>query len=210
MCGIMGVLGYVEPKTLYKLQMGLKIRGLHAFGVSYQTADGDLVTEKSFKPLPVEVLSRAIDGKALIFHNRYSTSGDYKLMQNNQPILTDHVSVALNGVISMKPRTEYEREYAVKCVTDNDTEILNRILEKGLNPAFYFNQSSASVSAVWIKGGNIYGYTNGKRPLHYIKIGKAVVVISTKDAVRRALGTEIPIWYFPQKTVISLEDLILC
>lgn len=207
MCGIMGVLGHVDPKILYKLQMALKIRGLHAFGVSYIMPGGDLVTEKSFKPLPVEVLSRAMDGGALIFHNRYSTSGDYKLMQNNQPIMAGGVSVALNGVISMKPRTEYEREYSVKCITDNDTEILNRILEKGLNPEFYFNQSQASISAVWINDGRLYGYTNGKRPLHYIKFDGSVIVVSTKDAVRRALGKEIPIWYFPRKTVIPLEDL---
>ncbi len=208
MCGIMGVVGETSPETLYKLAMVLKVRGLHAFGLSFYGPDG-ILTEKSSRPFRPPAFAEAMEYlPRLIYHNRYSTSGDYRIEQNNQPIQTGSLSVAMNGVISMKPRQEYEAEYQVKCETDNDAEILNRLIERGEDLAAIFNKSTASVSSVWLRKKKVFGYTNGKRPLHYIKDRQVVIAVSTRDAIQRAIDPVPTIYDFPVGEVVDLEALI--
>ena len=55
---------------------------------------------------------------------RYSTSGDYKVMDNNQPLQQNNVCMAFNGVLSQKTKEEIEEEYQIVLENDNDGYLL--------------------------------------------------------------------------------------
>jgi len=127
----------------------------------------------------------------MIFHNRYSTSGDWENQNNNMPITLGDISVAVNGVISMKSKSRFNKEFKVNCHSENDAEIFAQKLAMGkLPPAHIIKKElgSASFAAVYIRDGEVFAIRNRKRPLYYfIKYG-AVFVVSTIDIARRALG----------------------
>ena len=49
-----------------------------------------------------------------IYHNRYSTSGDFKNHLNNQPIEIGDTSLCFNGVIDMGTKSQMEEKYQIK------------------------------------------------------------------------------------------------
>lgn len=187
MCAIIGFYprdrSEAHGELLIRLIAQARIRGLHAFGFSY--FDGSIRTEKSFEPFPDDKI-RKIARFPLIYHGRYSTSGDWKQETNNQPIQTETVSVALNGVISMKPKQEYEQEFGIKCETENDTEIFNRIVERGDDPVAFVSSIRGSFAACYIKDGEVYALRNDRRPLHLFNFEGATFAVSTVDIIRRA------------------------
>jgi glutamine phosphoribosylpyrophosphate amidotransferase len=128
--------------------------------------------------------------KGFIYHNRYSTSGDWHTEINNQPITHQNISVAMNGVVSMKPRKEYEKEYGIKCSTENDSEIFLRLLEKGIPPEDVIKQMGGSCAVVWLEDNKVYAIRNQHRPLHYFIKDDAVFVCSTNDIAHRAVGVK--------------------
>jgi len=129
----------------------------------------------------------------LIYHNRYDTSGDWHDMSNNQPLTFGNISIAMNGVLSMKPKNEYEKEFNVNCITENDTEVFVR---KMLNNEdildFLKNTEECTFASVILKNNKVYALRNNKRPLHWFKYNGAVYVVSTADIVKRVLkGADI-------------------
>ena len=195
MCGIIGF--STTHKTteqlelLHALMKESSIRGLHAFGVSFYNFYNDIVTEKWME------LPSAIDfaGNTLIFHNRYSTSGDWHDVNNNQPIHTisydgkGDMSFALNGVLSMKLKEEYEEEYGIQCESENDAEIFNKLVAKGLSPVRALRKlGKASFAGVYLKDGNLCALRNRKRPLYWFTKHGATYIVSTQDIAKRALS----------------------
>lgn len=171
-----------------------KIRGLHSFGYSF-FENGITTTVKTFTlPDNLKLFAKS-STNGFIYHNRYSTSGDWHSEINNQPITQDNVSVAMNGVISMSPRNEYEKEYNIKCHTDNDSEIFLQLLLQGKNPEEIINSIGGSCAVVWLVDNKVYAIRNAHRPLHYFKKDNAIFVCSTADIAYRAVGVkteEIP------------------
>ena len=198
MCGIIAY--KTKNKTLEHLDILLKliyeskIRGLHSFGYSY-FENSIMTTIKSFS-IPTELKTfYKSQSTEFIYHNRYSTSGDWHSEMNGQPITHRDISIAMNGVISMKPRNEYEKEYGIKCFTDNDSEIFLKLLEKNISPEDIIHQIGGSCAVVWLDGNKTYAIRNPHRPLHYFKKGDAIFVCSTADIAYRAVGAttkEIP------------------
>jgi glutamine phosphoribosylpyrophosphate amidotransferase len=189
MCGIIGY--YSEKPSLnhariiQKLAYGLKIRGLHAFGLSYYSK-GKIITRKFLDfPLEEEFKESVKDGK-VIWHNRYTTSGDWKNMDNNQPIHFNDISIAGNCVVSMKPKEEYEAEFKVSCITENDTEIVLRVIEQERDIEAFIKKIRGSFAGVYLNGGRVWTIRNIKRPLYYFDIDNASFVVSTKDTIKRA------------------------
>lgn len=189
MCGIIGYhtkkRGENDAFTLFKLMRQSRIRGLHSFGFSWYK-NGKIETQKYFQN---EFLSIKIpDSNTLIFHNRYSTSGDFKDHKNNQPIHIEDMSLAFNGVIDMGTKSEMEAHYGVKMATENDGELVLRM--SGGDPADMVNfvQNKGSFSGILLQGGDLYAFTNGRRPLYQLTIGKSTFIASTRDIFVRALG----------------------
>mgnify|MGYP000618844717 CR=1 FL=1 len=50
----------------------------------------------------------------IIYHNRYSTSGDYKNHENNQPIFNNELSLVFNGVLDMGTKKQIENKYNIQ------------------------------------------------------------------------------------------------
>jgi len=193
MCGIIGYYSQNPVpehfELFYSLAKEAKIRGLHAFGVSYYEGDC-IVTRKWFSFPNRDQMGPVCENGRAIWHNRYSTSGDWRVMANNQPIDIGFISVALNGVITMAPKEEWEEEFGVCCISNNDAEILARILEKGVDPGKFASSIRGSVAAVWLQGGKVWAVRNLQRPLHYFVASGAVFVVSTVDIARRGAGVE--------------------
>ena len=145
--------------------------------------------------------------QAIIYHNRYSTSGDWHADENNQPLQADGVSVAVNGVLSMKPRSEYEAEYGVRCATNNDAEILLRRLLADDDPEELAHKLHGSLAAVFIKCGEVYAIRNTSRPLHWFKFAGAVFVVSTVDIADRA-GAPSVVHNVPAFKLFRLLDYV--
>lgn len=207
MCGVIGF--YSQQVTaeqqalLYRLAQQSSIRGLHAFGASWIDSQGRISTSK-WKTFPQVLPAAGI----FIWHNRYSTSGDWHDDGNNQPIADVDIAVAVNGVISMKPRPEYEQEFGVKCVTDNDAEIFMRLLQAG-NPADQVaSRLSGSLAAVFIKDSQVFAVRNNCRPLHWFLRHDAVYVVSTVDIADRAAGSTIEVHNVPPFQLFRLSDYV--
>jgi len=206
MCGVVGY--YTKEKTsdeiflLSKLIEQSKIRGLHSFGISY-LEQGKIITKKQDKLDVSNLLADFINSSStkLIFHNRYSTSGDYKMPINNQPIVVDNKALVMNGVLTMSDKETYEKEFKVKCISDNDAEIFLRKNQPIIDTLQ--ENPHASFAGIYLSPEEFYMIRNANRPLYYFIYNKAIFVASTKDIVRR-VGFEGEIKEVPMMKKVSL------
>lgn len=194
MCGLVGFFSEDKNKghmkIIYKLFKESKIRGLHSFGFSYYH-NNRIVTIKSFIFPSYHILKDFYysDDSKIILHNRYSTSGSWLDMNNNQPItINTNLSVVMNGIISMKEKKGFEEEFKIKCICNNDTEIFARKVESGEDIEKFVRKIAGSIACIFLFKGNIYAIRNNKRPLHCFKLDNAIFVCSTVDMVYRAIG----------------------
>lgn len=181
MCSIIGFSGVYDHDLLTKVFENSKIRGIHSFGFSYYES-GTLTTNKF---LDYNQFVSAIHKKApnkFIAHFRYSTSGDYKDANNNQPLSNQTTSVAFNGVISQKTKDEMEAEFNMKLEGDNDGYVL---LNK-LNDLDFLSSKSITFAMVGLSGGKLLAMKNSKRPLYIAEKYGDVIIASTNDIMKRS------------------------
>jgi hypothetical protein len=138
MCGIIGfkhVGPIVNPamsrRFIEALLRWSKIRGLHATGISWTHGDSLQTLKRSlpadeFMQLPEWDAIWEKTPKAGILHTRYSTSGSADIEKNNQPLALSQLALVHNGLVSMATKEEFERQYGVRCTTENDSEIVLR------------------------------------------------------------------------------------
>jgi len=193
MCGVIGLQNYKKEKNitdLYKLVIESKIRGLHAFGCAFWDKQKKAIICKKTNIFPtIKFFEDYIksDSHTLIYHNRYSTSGDWKNQENNQPITTENISIAMNGVISMEEKSVFENKYNIKCKSYNDTEIINQLYLKNKNFNF-LKELTGSFAFVALIHDKLYAYRNKFRPLHKFEFKNSVWICSTADIAQRALN----------------------
>jgi glutamine phosphoribosylpyrophosphate amidotransferase len=123
----------------------------------------------------------------MIFHNRYSTSGDWHEHLNNQPLFREGVSLAFNGTLDMRSKQQMEVAYGVKLHTSNDGELpLIAYLDGGVEGLRSFiAQSKGSFAGILITKNKIIALRNAKRPL-WLHSGSSLVIASTEDILKRA------------------------
>src|SRR5678816_3938727 len=105
MCGIVGYLPLTDSmdkaffsRAFDRLFRESCIRGLHAYGISSIFLD-ELHVLRSFK---MEDIPLTFDPVCpTIAHARYCQSGDWKVLENNQPIVVGNTALAFNGCIHM-------------------------------------------------------------------------------------------------------------
>jgi len=185
MCGIIGF-SQAIPTTenidiLYALVEQAKIRGLHSFGYSYCNAK--LQTEKHHN---IENI-RFPKASKIIYHNRYSTSGDYLSHKNNQPIQLEGVSMAFNGVIDMRTKKEMEDAHSIKMETENDGEVMLRLC--GADPdkiKGFVKKMRGSFAGLFLTQNNVlFAVRNKNRPLWRLDYNEAIFYASTRDIFKR-------------------------
>lgn len=180
MCGVLAFKGKYQKNLVQKLILESSIRGTHSFGYSY--IDDKIITKK-FHDIneAIKSISEISPGQ-FIFHNRYSTSGDYKDHLNNQPIAIGDKSLVFNGVISQMNKSRMEEFYQVKMQTENDGEIA---LLKNFNEDF-LKSLKGSFAGSWIINNKIYYFRNPRRPLYISHQDNFTVIASTKDILARS------------------------
>lgn len=189
MCGIVGYFSKnpqnEDQYILFKLIRQSKIRGMHAYGLSYLSGD-NLVTRKYYQHELRQI--KVPNTNMLIFHNRYSTSGDYANHDNNQPIHIDDMSMVFNGVIEMCSKPEMERRWRITMQTENDGEIIMRAGKFEPQQMLKLISFAGSYSGLMIRNKTLYAMTNGKRPLWKLEVNGSTFFASTKDIFIRAIG----------------------
>jgi glutamine phosphoribosylpyrophosphate amidotransferase len=163
------------------------IRGKHATGVSY-VKNGIVNTIK--EPIPADQFIKTQnlndwtneDGNLYcVGHIRYSTSD----LRYNQPMASDKLSIAHNGVISQEPPETWEDKYKLRTETSNDSELVLRAMEENLNPLQHFDPASMAVCALY-DDKRLVAYRNHERPLYYSYGTNGFVFASTADILKRA------------------------
>jgi glutamine phosphoribosylpyrophosphate amidotransferase len=191
MCGVLGITiknfsakDYDLVRSLFIQSM---IRGKHATGVSY-VKNGIVNTIKESIPADQFIMNQNLedwkneDGHLYcVGHIRYSTSD----LRYNQPISSDKLSIAHNGVISQEPHETWETKYKLKTETSNDSELVLRAMEEDLNPLQHFEPASMAVCALY-DDKRIIAYRNGERPLYYSYNDNVILFASTADILKRS------------------------
>jgi asparagine synthetase B (glutamine-hydrolysing) len=177
MCGVVGWFKEYDHAAVSRLLIESSIRGIHAFGFTRETEEG-IHTEKFHKLENCIAALGEFKPNRFIFHNRYSTSGDFKDHRNNQPIAVQGKSLVFNGVISQATKPEMENKFSIKMETDNDGEVF---VLKGFDSELVFN-NKVSFAGLWWDGGFFYA-RNRSRPLYRTSCG---VIASTADILFKA------------------------
>jgi len=183
MCAIIGFISDSPTQqavdTLKKVFIESKIRGMHAYGYA-AIQDGHLMEAKSngLKSLLVSINNPT----RLIGHCRYSTSGDYKDMNNNQPLRYGEEYLVFNGVIDMRTKAEMEAAYNIKMNSDNDGEIMLQTPNRtGLL------KSGITFSGLTLNSHALAFFRNEGRPGYKATRFGATYIASTADILRRCL-----------------------
>lgn len=109
MCGIVGFSGKagLEDRARFvALCRQSCIRGVHAFGIAWHSPATGL---QVFKSTDFDETMKAVPNPLpdkIVFHNRYSTSGDWRVPDNNQPIHVRGNALVFNGTVDMGTSTE--------------------------------------------------------------------------------------------------------
>lgn len=192
-----GVIGYAcddpqphHAESLRSLFCESRVRGLHAFGFS--AWDGEQVVTERFLGLKECLASIPRGATRLIGHCRYSTSGDYQTVANNQPLQIADAAMAFNGVISMATKQEYERQHGREYATENDGEIFLDKFVRNDGWLEFVARGRFSFAGLTLQRGRLTALRNKSRPLFRVDLGSATFFASTADIFRRAGFTETP------------------
>lgn len=193
MCGVIGYWPEAPEagasQAFVRLFEESRVRGRHAYGMS----TGDVcVRSLDYR----DVVGVFDPSRQVIAHTRYSTSGDWRVLANNQPIVADHLALVFNGVIHMGTKEEFERDFGVSCHTDNDGEVFLQRLLAGEDAEHFVRRIGGSFAGVWVDGQRMYACRNEGRPLWRASAYGAMWYASTRDIFGRA--------GFPPSTITQL------
>lgn len=182
MCAIVG---FLSPKptveainTLRKVFIESKIRGMHAYGFT-SNQNKLLHTYKSNQLRPV--LEAIQMPNALIGHCRYSTSGDYLDMKNNQPLQYESEHLVFNGVIDMRTKAEMEQAYKIQMSCENDGEIMLQTSDR-----LSFLKTNISFAGLFLTTDFMTVMRNTNRPAYMGFKHESIYIASTADILKRA------------------------
>lgn len=205
MCGVVAYFGQRSHQArtdFVRLARESKVRGLHAFGAAWYEGDKlkfakSLNLEGLLVEIPTELPER------FIFHNRYSTSGDFRNMVCNQPLLRSDAALVFNGTLDMGTKAEMEARHGVCLVSDNDGELaLIKALEGTQAFSDFVKGSRGSFAGAVLSEGRLWVMRNTRRPLWHVNRGTGQFFASTKDIIKRALGCDAS--SFPMNDLITL------
>lgn len=187
MCAIIGLASKKQGFNgkLLRLLDESKIRGLHAFGISY-FSDGKLHYSKHLRLIELKQKITTLQADKVLIHCRYSTSGDFQVLENNQPIISKNSALIFNGIISMGTKVENEHLYGEKYQTDNDGEIVSKMAEKGENYLGFISTVGSFAGGILHDNGVMKMFRNQHRPMHWVADEFGTWYASTKDIFKRA------------------------
>jgi asparagine synthetase B (glutamine-hydrolysing) len=183
-----------DKRRIASLLRRSRIRGLHSFGVWALSGD-QVVFERSleYRNIIKTIYDLPLNRETtVIAHNRYSTSGDWRKIENAQPLYLAGIAMAFNGVITMQDKAIYSRNYDYEFETGNDGEIFLRHIQNGVNAVQFILDMPGSFAGIWHANGTTYIGRNSRRPLwYYLNEGRCAVA-STKQILHCASAAELP------------------
>ena len=199
-CGVVGIIGDPEAANLIYLGLyALQHRGQEAAGIVTVNASGQFSAHKTFglvgDGFTREVLDR-LEGNAGIGHNRYSTQGGKRMLQNIQPFsfktALGGMSIAHNGNLTNADllRQSLEAEGSIFQST-SDTEVFMHLLARSQAPTLtgrlgeVMKLVHGAYSLTILSQDRLYAARDpyGFRPLVIGKRGSSVVVASETCAL---------------------------
>lgn len=190
MCGVVGFSGtptQANRAQFIELCREACIRGVHAFGIAYHIPGKGVEVFKStdFAAVVAEIPDPL--PRKIIFHNRYSTSGDHQIAGNNQPIHVNGHALVFNGTVDMGTKEEMESRNGIAMQTENDGELVLRdIIDRG-EPFRRLNNSLVTFAGIYLApDGVMFAFRNSMRPLWLFSVGVDKWVASTLDIASRA------------------------
>lgn len=180
MCSIIGYKGKFQPNFVSKLLDESRLRGVHAFGFHTKKGTKKFLEYTDFKQ---ELLAEKPE--LFLAHFRYSTSGDYKEQENNQPLTEGKISLVFNGVISQADKTTMEEKFNTKLPSDNDGWLFFSQAEFEFAQAI-LSLPNISFACVMTDGQTLKGLRNHNRPLWAVETSEFLVIASTKDILSRS------------------------
>lgn len=210
MCGIVGFKPLADRDienrvgAFRRLFAESYIRGLHAYGIADITPEGSIDIVRTFEKS--DIWSVFNPSRLGIAHARYCQSGDWRVLDNNQPIVVGDTALAFNGCIHMGTKEEFEAAFDVKCDSDNDGEVFLRKTVSANAEEFarkaedFVGSIQGSFAGVSLAHGQLIVSHNPRRPLWRCLAYGAKWYASTEDIFRRAgftgmepvpVGTEI-------------------
>lgn len=222
MCGVIGYKPHDEEhavanesevdihcakKAFGDLMRQSQVRGLHAYGLAQPGHPQGLYVHKA--AMVGEIVDFFNPGLPAVAHCRYSTSGDWKDMANNQPIVVDDIALVFNGVIHMGTRDEFEKVFDVECETENDGEVFLRSALKWSNQRGsllegwqnFLNDMTGSFAGCWLYNGVLFAGRNLRRPLWRNFYCGATWYASTRDIFLRSGFPE------PEQVEVGVESV---
>lgn len=191
MCGIIGaelVSPTVEQLSLISnIFTNLQVRGQHAAGYSFaygeaiQTVSKSCSVENLLNEYPITKSCVSGDKLAFIGHARYSTS----TLDFNQPIESDAIAIAHNGVISQADSSTWGETFGVDVINPNDSSLILSALLANREPLYKYPDASMAVVELRAEG-RIRAYRNNQRPLWWAEFENGVIYASTFDSFHRA------------------------
>jgi len=187
MCGVVGFSCDSPTQQHYDLLGRLfrhsQIRGLHSFGLAY--VDDGLKVEKAHKLDDLDIPQAT----RIIFHNRYSTSGDYLDHNNNQPLANTETALVFNGVLDMRTKQEIEEAYGITMPCDNDGALLLELCENEPEIMLeWTKERNASFAGLVLSRSNeLTAFRNTNRPLWLATFNGGLYFASTRDIFKRAM-----------------------
>ena len=181
MCSVIGFSGKYDEAILNEVYKHSRIRGLHAFGFAYCN-DGTLEVRKFLDYEKFVNTLNEIKPNKFVAHFRYSTSGDYKDADNNQPLTLNDTALVFNGVISQKPKKEMEKEFGCELSSEND----GWILLNNFKAFKELKQTKMTYASLFLQNNYITALRNKKRPLWKGNDGDNIYIASTKDILQRS------------------------
>lgn len=185
MCSVIGVSGNWEIAKVKEIFKWSRVRGLHAFGFSY-VKQNELITKKFLDWNEFVISVTQIKPEKFIAHFRYSTSGDWKEPNNNQPITAGEWSLIFNGVIDMGTKEEMEARWNLELTGENDGEIALRKWERGQIGSLIKLRGITFAGIVLNSKNEMIAVRNNSRPLHQVEEGGATYISSTSDILKRS------------------------
>lgn len=178
MCGIFGAIGnHIENEILQKISAEAKKRGPHAYGISWLSNDSICTQKKSCEINPKKAFS-GIETTAIIGNCRLSTSGTYKNIANNQPIVLGNMAISHNG--NVKSYLQIAKDIGVELETQCDSEIICHLIRRfGVKDALKKLEKEMPMALLILQDNKITAFRNGQ-PLYVNNIGDCFYFCSRK------------------------------
>ena len=187
MCGIFGYFNLNDSEVFYDIGKYSETRGKEASGY-INISQGKQLVRKFPLPFSDNLVKKNIlssklnkNGNTLIGHTRLKTHGDEGLEINNQPVISNKMSVVHNGILVN--HVDLVEEYKLNVVSELDSEVIPLLISHHLeknNLLFSLTETIKAFSGEISIAGSV---NNGENYFLYTNTGSIYFVIENNKVI---------------------------